>query len=603
MDKFRYLLERFKKSPLNFKINSLFVLAIILPALLLNVVLTTISRRALRNSIFSQQQEIINRIAEKVDSQIARHQDLLLFNKDIAELPRNEQNKAVRDIFARGSSFSELALTDAKGREVWKFNRGGPVKNLVNRAKRREFTDPMAGRNYVSDVNFSGQRTPFIIVSVPINGRRGVIVAKLELDKLWQWISEVKISESGHAFVVDSRGTLIAHRDTERVLAHSNFSSLPVVRDFMLGQALSPGEWKQYTDEKGHEVVSMYTALPRLGWAVITQIPSSEVYKPIADMHKNIIFWTLLWTVVFLVLGFRFVKYMIVGPIAALKDGAEKISSGKLDIKLDVQTGDELEELARNFEKMAVALKELEDMRQDLIRMIIHDLKSPLSGLMGSLDYLDSGIIGEFSEDQKKILTLAKKSSENMLVMIQNLLDAAKMEEKKLELRKEPVNIREFFDGRRAQFEHMVSNESKSLSFEVADGVSEVEMDRQMMERVLDNLISNAVHHTTSGGKIDVRAEAKDGSVVLSVEDNGAGIPPEYLDKIFEKFVQLDRKKAKLRTGSGLGLTFCKLAVESHGGGIRVESELNKGSKFIITLPAGAKGAVNVEEESIAGRG
>jgi signal transduction histidine kinase len=591
MEKFKYLLERFKKSPLNFKINFLFVLAVILPALLLNIVLTTISRRALSNSIFSQQQEIISRIAEKVDSQIARHQDLLLFNKDIAGLPRNEQNKAVRDILARGSSFSELALIDNKGRELWKYGRTGPVRNLVNRSKRREFTDAMAGRNYISDVNFSGQRLPYIIVSVPVNGRRGAMVAKLELDKLWQWISEVRISDSGHAFVVDSRGNLIAHRDTERVLAHSNFSSLPVVRDFMLGRVPSPGEWKQYRDEKGHEVVSMYLVLPRLGWAVITQIPSSEVYRPIAEMHKNIIFWTIFWTVIFLILGFRFVKYTIVGPISVLRAGAEQISAGKLDIKLDVQTGDELEELARNFEKMAVSLKELEDMRQDLIRMIIHDLKSPLSGLMGSLDYLDSGAIGEFNDDQKKIISLAKKSSENMLVMIQNLLDAAKMEEKKLELRKEPVNVSDFFAGRKAQFEHMVANESKTLAFEVQEGLPDVEMDRQMMERVLDNLISNAVHHTTSGGKIEVKAEMKGDSVELSVADNGAGIPPEYLDKIFEKFVQLDRKKAKLRTGSGLGLTFCKLAVESHGGKIRVESELNKGSRFVIALPAGARGA------------
>lgn len=585
LEKLNLIYERFKKLPLSYKINILFVLAIILPALLMNVVVTSISRTSIQDSMFSQQRETISKVAEKIELQIARHQDLLLFNKDIIGLQRAEQLKVARDIMKRGTSFSEIALLDSRGQELWKYRRDGARMSLLNRLRRREFTEALSGRNYVSEVIFSGQRLPFIIISVPVDGKRGAIIAKLELDKLWQWVSEVRISDTGHAFVVDSKGILIAHRDTERVLAHSNFSNLPIVKDFIEGKTVSSKKWKKFKDEKGEEVVSLYQALPKLGWAVVTQIPSREVYRPVSLMHQNVLFWTALWTALFLFLGVRFVRHMILNPIETLQAGAKRISEGKLDIELDVRTGDEFEELARNFEKMAAALKELEQMRQDLIRMIIHDLKSPLSGMMGSLDYLESGMMGEFSADQKKIISLAKKSSENMLVMIQNLLDVAKMEESKLQLSKGKYDIAEILRERKTELDHLAVSESKSITVDAQDGIPKIEMDKSIIERVLNNLISNAIHHTTAGGKIDLKAKLDGGYVEISVSDNGAGIPAEYREKIFEKFVQLERKKVQLRTGSGLGLTFCKMAVESHGGKIRVESELNKGSSFIFTLP------------------
>jgi len=330
--------------------------------------------------------------------------------------------------------------------------------------------------------------------------------------------------------------------------------------------------------------VALYQSMPKLGWAVITQIPAREVYEPISRMYKNILLWTLFWTAVFLVVGYQLVA-RIIGPLSLLESGARQISQGRLDINLDIRTGDEIESLAKNFEKMAQALKRLEEVKQDLTRMIIHDLKSPLSGIMGSLDYLESGMMGEMTREQGKIVTLAKKSSESMLEMIQNLLDVAKMEEGKLELKKEEFDITLLVHERLQQFETLVKNEQKSLTLNIADNVPKVSAEKHLIERVLNNLISNAVHHTSMGGSIIISVAKIEGFVEVRVSDNGAGVPPEYIDKIFEKFVQVERRKAQLRTGAGLGLTFCRMVIETHGGLIRVESELNKGSSFIFTLP------------------
>lgn len=568
---------------LRYKVISIFVLAVVLPAFLFGIVLTSISRKTIKNSIFYRQQETVRRIADRIDSQIEQYQKLLVVSEPVIELPRQDQIKALKGILDAGPAFSEITLLNSSAYEQLKYLRPGSVGRLSGRP-RREFLKVDPRNPLISQVYFTGDRQPFIMIVVAFRSRKGFLFAKLDFNQVWKWIGEVKIGETGHAFLVDRKGNLIAHKEVERVLAHSNFSSLPVVSDFMNDIEPSPERWREYSDERGEQVVAMYQSLPKLGWAVVTQVPEKEVYAPIKKMYKSIFFWTVFWTAIFLVVGFMLVN-QIIGPILTLEEGAKKIGTGKLDIKLDVRTGDELEVLAANFEKMAVSLKQLEELKQDLTRMIIHDLKSPLSGIMGSLDYLESGLLGELPQDQKRIITLAKQSSEKMLAMIQNLLDVAKMEEGKLDLKKEKFDLARLIEERIQQYGPLAAKENKQLSADVESGLPKIEAERHLIERVLNNLVSNALNHTASDGKIEVGARALEGFVEVRVSDNGAGIPPEYIDKIFEKFVQVRRREASLRTGAGLGLTFCRMVVETHGGKIRVESKLNRGSSFIFTLP------------------
>jgi signal transduction histidine kinase len=585
------------RMPLRYKFISIFILAVILPAVLFSIILTSLAQPALRKSLFREQQEIVNRLVDQIKSQINKHVDVLYLSADIGALPAARQHQAARELLRfRDRAFVEIALLNARGQEQWKFRRvenektGAvsivPVPELVNRSRRGEFTIPFSRRDlFISQVNFSADQKPFLQLAVPLTGRRGVLVAKLNLTQVWQWISEVKVGETGIAFVVDRNGILIAHPEQERVLAHSNFGSLPVVKDFLTNRLPMDQRWREYADERGKQVVSLYGTLPdNLSWGVFTQIPSRDIYRPIRQMRQRVLLWTLFWTAVFLLVGFVFVQ-RVAEPLSLLQQGVHEISQGHLDIKLAIHTGDEIEELAKNVEKMAGALKQLEAFRQDLIRMIIHDLKSPLSGIMGSLDYLEFGMSGSFNEDQRKIISLAKKSSESMLALIQNLLDVAKMEEGKLELRREPVDMAAVLTERYNQFSALAASEKKTLSLDIEPGLPVVAAERGLIERVINNLVTNALSHTTSRGQIHLGLKRAAAFLEVTVADDGAGIPPEFIDKIFEKFVQVKRKDVQLRTGAGLGLTFCRMVVETHGGTIRVESELNKGSAFKFTLP------------------
>jgi signal transduction histidine kinase len=568
---------------IRYKIISLFILAVVLPVLLLGIILISIGRTAIRDAIYSQQEETVLRAAERIKYQVEMHKNLLEF---IGALPPARQTEVVRDLFRRNNiSFSEIALLNARGQELWKQSRKG-AGTLINRSRQDEFRQALNRGMYISSLRFTSDREPYIFILVATRGRqRNIVFAKILIEDMWKWVSEIKVGETGQAFVVDYTGSLIAHPEPERVRAHSNFSDLPVVRDFMKGRQPSPSFWNEYRDERGEKVVAWYHQVsPLVNWAVITQIPEKEVFAPVRRMYRNVLYGTFFFSCLFLFIGYQLVQ-RIINPLSLLKSGAEQISHGKLDIKLDIHTGDEIEDLAKNFEHMASALKELEVLREDLNRMIVHDLKSPLSGIMGSLDYLESGMLGEVTEDQKKILSLAKKSSESLLVMIQNLLDVAKMEEGKLELRKTKCDIAQIITERKHQYDPLVANESKTLTIDLEPGLPQIEAEQHLIERVLNNLLSNAVNHTTAGGLITVKACKCGRFLEIRVADNGVGIPPEYRDKIFEKFVQVQRKQAHLRTGAGLGLTFCRMVVETHGGKIRVESELNKGSAFIFTLP------------------
>ncbi len=566
-----------RKLSLRYKVLSLFAVAIILPSIFFCIIITSVGKNNLRDSIFVQQEEILSRLQDKINAQLDLHLKLLSFKTDINSLKKKQKVKYIKNIFEKGNAFSEIMVFDSKNKEILKLSKEGKGKLKDTSARAVIFN------NSISQVFFSKDENPYVFVKVSLQDR-GNIIARLDFNQLVYWVNEIKLGNSGQVFIVDKKGNLIAHKETERVAAKSNFGSLPIVRDFINNQKPPMGRWKEYSDERGQKVVAIYKTIPRLGWAVITQVPSTEVYKPVENINKGILIGTILWVTAFLFIGLSFVK-KIIDPLLLLRSGVDKISKGNLDIKLNIRTGDEIEEVSSNFEKMADELKKLETMKEDLTRMIIHDLKSPLSGIMGSLDYLNSGYATELTPDQKNIIELAKKSCENMVSMVQNLLDIAKMEAGKLELKKERVNITDLLRSRHEEFIIQALNEKKELSITLDENLPEVEVEKNIIERVVNNLINNAIKHTSSGGKIQLAASGGKKFLKISVSDDGPGIPEEFKKKIFEKFVQIERNKSKLRTGAGLGLNFCKMAIEAHGGNIWVESEAESGSSFIFTLP------------------
>jgi PAS domain S-box-containing protein len=237
-------------------------------------------------------------------------------------------------------------------------------------------------------------------------------------------------------------------------------------------------------------------------------------------------------------------------------------------------------------------LKRLDQLRQDLFNMMVHDMKGPLAELMGNLDLLS---YGELAEDQREVLDLASLGAEDLLRMILNLLDINRLEEEALQASPEELSFGALATEVVSKFATMIR--LKGLAVEVADRLAGgFAGDPELLGRVLQNLLTNALHHTEEGGRIELGAQRRDGGVDLWVSDDGPGISPERQQIIFQKFTQAGHGGP--RTSTGLGLTFCQLAARAHGGDIRVQSRPGQGATFLVWLPqnAGAEGAAGEAE-------
>lgn len=226
--------------------------------------------------------------------------------------------------------------------------------------------------------------------------------------------------------------------------------------------------------------------------------------------------------------------------------------------------------------------KQIENLKEEFLHSITHDLRNPMTSIKGFLKFLLDGIAGEINEQQKKMLTTMDRASEKLLTLINDILDIAKLEAGKLDVALEQTNLREM--GTHVIEAAQGISQRKQITFEFSfdESMNPINADKKLVERVITNLIGNAVKFTPDEGHIILEIKNEDNNIRVAVIDNGEGIPPDYIDKVFDKFKQVAGQR---KGGTGLGLTICKYVVESHRGKIWVESKLGMGSKFIFTIP------------------
>jgi signal transduction histidine kinase len=239
---------------------------------------------------------------------------------------------------------------------------------------------------------------------------------------------------------------------------------------------------------------------------------------------------------------------------------------------------DELEESYRK-------LQTLERLKDDLMKMIVHDLRSPLTAILGTLEMTVDGDLGPLSDEQRRMLKEAQQRGDDAVHLIDDLLELAHLEESTVLLELEEMETATLLEEVRDEWRVRVARRGARLTVASAPSLR-VRADRHLIRRVFSNLIGNALNHAGEGVEIAISAHPapEDHGTRFSVTDNGIGIPPAYHDLIFRKFGSI-RGLQGTRPSSGLGLTFCKLAVEAHGGRIRVDSPEDEGTLFHFIIP------------------
>jgi PAS domain S-box-containing protein len=232
------------------------------------------------------------------------------------------------------------------------------------------------------------------------------------------------------------------------------------------------------------------------------------------------------------------------------------------------------------------AERELAKVKADFAGMIVHDLRSPLTNVMGAATILEEGLVGPVTEEQKKFLAKIGAASRSLLDLISDFLDLSKIEAGRIELVKEEVDLEQLIQNSLDNYLIVAQRKKISLKTCAAPGHARVCADPRRLDQVFGNLLSNAIKFTREGGEIEVGASQENlTEVKLWVKDDGVGISPQEIGNLFEKYRQTTSGKNSTQKGTGLGLVICKMIVEAHEGRIWVESEERKGTTFFFSLP------------------
>ncbi|PQA33666.1 ATP-binding protein, partial [Amnimonas aquatica] len=248
----------------------------------------------------------------------------------------------------------------------------------------------------------------------------------------------------------------------------------------------------------------------------------------------------------------------------------------------------ELRLLASQFRDSYHELRTLSLQRDEMIDMLVHDLRNPLSSLIAGMHLVRDD--NPLTPAQQRALDIAQRGGETLLAMINDLLDSSRAKAVGMQLDLGPVAITEVCQAALEQVTHLAERSGVRLETDIALGLPPLRADRGKLRRVLVNLLANAIQHTPAGGMVSLEARADAGgrTLELIVSDTGLGIAPQQVDSLFDKYGTSSSSPGQTHS-TGLGLPFCKLVAEAHGGDIQVASSISHGASFRLTLPLPAR--------------
>ena len=344
------------------------------------------------------------------------------------------------------------------------------------------------------------------------------------------------------------------------------------------------------------------------------ELPATEAYAPLYAALKRLAL-VLLAALGFAVLAGMFLAGRMVGPIQALRAGAERIGGGDLSQQIRIKTGDELEALADQFNIMAGRLKEsyagleqkveertreveeksrqlevASENKSQFVSSMSHELRTPLNAIIGLTEMMVTNAARFGTEKAQEPLQRVNRAGTHLLGLINQVLDLSKIEAGKLELNPQIVQLAPLIDEVAGTSRQLAEQNRNRLVVEAQENLGSITVDPMRLRQVLLNLLSNACKFTKDG-EVKLRV-SKVGNgchwVELSVSDTGIGMTPEQQAKLFEEFTQADATTAQRFGGTGLGLAIARKLARMMGGDVTVTSEPGKGSAFTVRLPGGA---------------
>lgn len=350
-----------------------------------------------------------------------------------------------------------------------------------------------------------------------------------------------------------------------------------------------PGEQKVFTSapiiEDGNLTGYVYIILASEEQAAVT---SSLYGSYMLKLGSSMFFLTLITTLLLGLLAIWFLTRSlrnIIGSVRRFKEGDYSARISNKDKKDFQLLGDTFNEMSDTIVANIEQLQSVEKLRRELIANVSHDLRTPLAILQGYIETLLMKNESFSAEDRQRYLNIVLDSSEKLSSLIAQLFEYSKLEAKQIEPQKEPFFLSELAQDIQRNYQMLAKEKNITMDLEAPANLPMVFADLSLVERVIQNLLDNAIKFTPEGGKVTLALEESDHSVTVKIVDTGPGIPAEDQSYIFERYRRTERTKGK-KEGAGLGLAIVKKILELHDASIQVQSQLNEGTAFIFQLPA-----------------
>ena len=521
------------------------------------------------------------------------------------ELKRLDFVKLQRQVPA----ITEVSEIDASGREQLRLSRleMDALDSGQDRSKDPRFIQARGGNTYFGPVYFRKETEPYMSIAIA-SGRGGVTAAEVNLKFIWDVITQIRVGKSGLAYVVGPSGKLIAHPDISLVLQQTDMSVLPQVKAALsgAGKVAEGGIAGEARDRAGKAVLTSHVRIEPLGWTIFVEQPVREAFAPLyASIVRTGI--VLLAALLLSLLASLILARRMVRPINALRLSAAAIGAGKLDQRIEVGTGDELQELAEQFNDMTARLGEsyaglerkveerthelaiANQHKSDFLANMSHEIRTPMNAIIGMSHLV---LKTELTPRQRDYLRKIQGSSDHLLGIINDILDFSKIEAGKLAVEQLEFELAKLLDDVAILVSEKTDAKGLKLDFDIADDVpASLVGDALRLRQILVNYANNAVKFTEQGEvQIIARArERREDDVLLyfAVRDTGVGLTGEQIDRLFQSFHQADTSTTRKFGGTGLGLAISKQLAQLMGGEVGVQSEPGKGSTFWFTARLG----------------
>jgi len=548
------------------------------------------AKRIIINHVETIAEEKVDKLVVHVENKFEQwkeQMEMIAAFQIIKELDYNVLFKYVENNKKFFKEYEVVFLSDLNGNYTATNGISGNIDD------RQYFHETIKGKTVISERKISKSTgNPIIIVSAPIKDNEGKIIGlvagTINITVIKDIINDEKFGNNGYAYMFDSSGAIVAHPTEKNFMNISNKDLKEIIRRMNNGE-----EGTEDYSYNGEKKLVSFKPVKSIEWSIGMSANYYEMTKSVEILKRFDLISSII-IIIFIAVLLYFLTNACVKPVNKLKEYMEVAAKGDLTVQSDIKSNDEIGVLSNSFntlikenKRLLEEVLEYDKLKTEFFSNISHELKTPLNIIFSTMQLLSLQSNNEELDSKKlnKHINIVNQNSYRLLRLVNNLIDITKIDSGFINLNLQNKNIVEVIENITLSTVDYVESKSREIIFDTEIEGKIMAFDPEQMERIILNLISNAVKFTNLNDKIEVNIYEKKESVLISVKDTGIGISEDKQQIIFERFRQVDPLYIRRNEGSGIGLSLVKSLVEMHNGSIFVKSKCGEGTEVIVEIP------------------